>query len=281
MGEYRKSDGSTTVKGANGQISTNISGSAVRPPNPPVTITVRTPWGSQERHFASTDEALDGFDEAILAGDIVVGWDERLDIPESARVAPVNSGVLADYPGSVLAWQERNGAEDSDFSALVEREPGVFGWVTYASTAYGSGGYVPTLDATEDVLERYEVAQARRCVEVERRRALRAVSVEPPAGTFVRVVGGRKFKGREGVVVRTSRDKFKSSRYGDSFRALVVEESGDSFWVNVEYLLVEFEGELVHAVGYRSRASRAEEMDAVLSLPDPALVRRGIEAQRG
>lgn len=280
MSKHRKTDGTTTVKGPDGRISGNIAADAAAGPQPAVSLAVRAPWGVDRYDYATVDEALAAYDEAILRGHVVVDWSDQLGKQPTTTPTPVNPGVLADYPGRVLAWRENNHYDDSDFHALVEETPGQFRWVTYASTAYGPGGYVPALDATDDVLARYEVAQRERAVEVADRRALLEFQTCPPVGTSVTVVEGRKYKGRSGVVARVAVDKFKSGRYGDYYRTLVTDAAGDEFWVDASYLEGQHRGQVVRIEGYRSRNSRSGEIDALLSFPEFETVRAGVMAAR-
>lgn len=108
------------------------------------------------------------------------------------------------FVGRCIAERERNMHDDSDFYMLVwfdGEDGGAAVEVQYGTTRFWS---YPTLgssvDATPDVLAKYEAWQAKQAAE----RAARSAAIEartPRKGRTVRVIGGRKIpKGTEAVV---------------------------------------------------------------------------------
>ena len=154
-----------------------------------------------------------------------------------AWMAPGNdltrAGYRVEYEGKVLGLYEKNGYDDSDFCAYVELAPGVFGSVEYGSTRYGGGG-VATVDATDDVYERfwdyYDRFWARIADEVERDEATVA-----RVGRAVEVTGGRKYKGRTGVVGWVGEFKYAAGPHGGTWRMRVDPDEGEPFFVPLGY----------------------------------------------
>ena len=114
------------------------------------------------------------------------------------------------YVGLVLDLYEHNGHNDSDFYAVVwDAEKGCADRIEYASTrgwTYPNGAGV---DATPEVRAAYDEwrthcahVQAERAAEAERRRVCK--------GKRVRIVGGRKYKGKEGVVFWQGANQFRT-----------------------------------------------------------------------
>lgn len=183
---------------------------------------------------------------------------------------------LAEYAGRVVFFREQNGYNDSDFSALVEKEPGIFGWVEYATTRYHCPwGYAADLNATDDVLDRYDEAYERN------RASTLALLAEREAkkankGATVRVVGGRKYKGVEGTVFWRGADNFRSNRWGIFYR-LGIEHDGEKVFVPADQCEVLVDGEWVQADGYDSKSSPSFEYALALSsLPDAYSVRQAV-----
>lgn len=115
--------------------------------------------------------------------------------------APTPEPSLAErFAGCVLSTFERNFYDDSDFCAVAyDRTRDCLVEFEYASTRYHSHSMELVPDATPEV-----IARAARLWQRTRWTALRAeaqAAAEAPAkGRRVRVVGGRKAKGVEGVV---------------------------------------------------------------------------------
>jgi hypothetical protein len=184
---------------------------------------------------------------------------------------------LAKYEGRILANRENNGYNDSDFSALVEAAPGVFKWVEFATTRfYCEWSYTAPLDATDEVLDRYEEAQranaariARELQDIENR--------ECHVGSRVRVVGGRKHKGAEGTVFWRGIDKFKTSQLFTYYRIGIDTDNGRIF-VPVRQCEVLVDGQWVEAC---DRDRQTLKFGLALSfLPDAYQVRQGVLSWR-
>lgn len=186
---------------------------------------------------------------------------------------------LAQYEGRVVFFRESNGYHDSDFSALVEKEPGVFGWVEYATTRYHCPwGYSAPLNATDDVLDRYDEAVARDRASTQELLSARE-SMKAHKGSTVRVVAGRKHRGFEGTVFWRGEDQFRSSRWGTFFR-LGIERDGVKAFVPADQCEVLVDGEWVAVRGYESNDSILEHALALSSLPDSFSVRQAVVAWR-
>lgn len=187
---------------------------------------------------------------------------------------------LAEYEGRILAMRERNGYHDSDFSALVETAPGKFTWIEYATTRFPCPWPMTApLNATDEVLDRYEAAQAadRESIrqELDRYNARSANK-----GATVRVTGGRKHKGKEGRVFWQGLDHYKSNRQGRWYR-LGIQTGNERFYVDASYCEVLHEGEWLPVIGYRSNSDIGHEaLLGMCALPDAGSVRRGVLAWR-
>ncbi len=119
------------------------------------------------------------------------------------------------HKGVVLATGERNGYDDSDFTADVWNEAdGRIDTIVYASTrgwTYANGA---TIDATPDVIAKaaaYRASVAFNTWTVKNNTRAKA----PAFGKSVRVVRGRNVpKGTEGEVFWVGPDKFARNFYG-------------------------------------------------------------------
>jgi len=187
---------------------------------------------------------------------------------------------LVEYEGRILAMRERNGYHDSDFSALVETVPGKFTWIEYATTRFPCPWPLTApLNATDEVLDRYEAAQAA-ARESIRQELDRYNARAANKGATVRVVEGRKHKGKEGRVFWQGLDRYKSDRRGRWYR-LGIQTGNERFYVDASYCEVLHEGEWLPVIGYRSNSSIGHEaLLGMCALPDAYSVRRGVLAWR-
>jgi hypothetical protein len=184
---------------------------------------------------------------------------------------------LAKYAGRILANREYNGYNDSDFSALVEAEPGVFKWVEFASTrGYCPWGHTAPLDATDDVLDRYEEAQRANAErlsgelrDIERR--------ECHIGSRVRVVGGRKYKGLEGTVFWRGVDRYRNNKMFTYYRIGIDTDNGRIF-VPVGQCEVRVDDQWVAACDHDRQMFKFGL--ALLRLPDAHHVRQSVLSWR-
>jgi hypothetical protein len=184
------------------------------------------------------------------------------------------------YAGTVIAVREKNGYHDSDFLALVPGPSGGFGWVETGTTRFG-GGFVATVDATDDVIDAYEAWHDTKVAEVREAQAqydARKIGV----GSTVRVIGGRKHKGKTGTVTWFGKDEYARSKIATHFRVGIVPTDGDGerFFVPARYVEVEVDGAWVepeNAIeihnGFGSGASPTAVAWAMGMYPRPADVR--------
>lgn len=140
--------------------------------------------------------------------------------------------------GRCLYAREWNGYDDSDFSGLFyDPATGAFEWATTASTAW-YGGFIPTPNATPEAVAAYESWWNAR-YEVLKAEADENEQAIPKPGREVRVVGGRKYKGREGVAAWYGEDRYKTSRYGTFYRVGIdPSDGGPRFFVPADYVEV-------------------------------------------
>lgn len=119
--------------------------------------------------------------------------------------------IVTEYEGRVLARYEKNGYNDSDFYAIVETdEPGVFTTVCYASTRGWTYLNSATVDATPDVVERYETfRKGIRDKAIADREARAKLSLVKEA--TVRVIKG-KHKDLEGVIGWVGENQYNRRR---------------------------------------------------------------------
>jgi hypothetical protein len=163
------------------------------------------------------------------------------------------NAILTTYEGKVLARYEKNGYHDSDFYAIVETdEPGKFTTVCYASTrgwTYLNGAIV---DATPDVVERYEAFRKDirdDAIAAREARQKLVLAKDLP----VRVIKGKN-KDLEGVIGWLGEDQYKRRRdysgFGlksiDQFRiGIRVEGQKKLVFLNAQNVEILVEGEWV------------------------------------
>jgi hypothetical protein len=187
---------------------------------------------------------------------------------------------LAEYEGRVLYFREQNGHNDSDFSALVETTPGTYKWIEYATTRFPCPWPMSApLNATDEVLDRYEAVQAADQESIRRdldRYAARSAN----KGATVRVTGGRKHVGKEGTVFWQGLDHYKSNRNGRFYR-LGIQVGNERFYVSAQHCEVSYQGEWLEVIGYRSNSAWGHEsVLAMCALPNAENVRRACLAWR-
>lgn len=130
-----------------------------------------------------------------------IGWDNEKHGPLYMKET---------HRGLVLSTGEYNGYDDSDFYALVwnpekkcaERE-------TYATTrgwTYPNGA---TVDATPEVIQAYKDWQKEQAESYAREQA-EIEAKNPTKGKKVKVIGGRKHKGEEGIIFWRGANKFQT-----------------------------------------------------------------------
>lgn len=147
------------------------------------------------------------------------------------------------YVGRVLSTGEHNWYDDSDFFAIVwDDNTNAPIEIEYASTRGWSYANGATIDATPDVVEKYKAYIAE-----QKRTADLAVS-EKEAKTVrihkrVRIIGGRKHKGKEGIVVWQGVNQFRTY-YRNGYnrpeqdhnqRIQVLCEDGEKFFTEYTY----------------------------------------------
>ncbi len=183
---------------------------------------------------------------------------------------------LAAYAGRVLSWREDNGYDDSDFYALVQEGDG-FRWIMYASTRYHPGGYAATVDATPEVCAAYTAWYAEMSARAEAAEEIRRQS-EVSVGREVRIINGRKHKGKSGTVTWYGKCRYTSSRRIIAYRVLVETPEGDSFFCPADYCAVETSDgwkPCTNARRYHSslRMGAAPESYLLSQYPDPSRLR--------
>jgi hypothetical protein len=147
------------------------------------------------------------------------------------------------YAGTVIAVREKNGYDDSDFLALVPGPSGGFVWVETGTTRF-AGGFIATVDATDEVIDAYEAWYTKHKDEANKAQAAhdaRKVGV----GSKVQVIGGRKHKGKIGRVTWFGKDEYVRSKASTHYRIGITTVEGDRFFVPVRYVEVEVAGEWV------------------------------------
>ncbi len=114
------------------------------------------------------------------------------------------------HVGLVLATGEHNGYDDSDFFAVVwDADLQAPAEITYASTRGWSYPNGATIDATPEIIAKYQAyREAERTA--AREEAERRAAADPTPGRRVSVTGGRKYRGAEGVVFWRGVNKFKT-----------------------------------------------------------------------
>jgi hypothetical protein len=146
--------------------------------------------------------------------------------------------ALEQYAGTVLMMREKNGYQDSDFQALVKSGE-CFIWVTYASTSYGGpGGYMAAIDATPEIVAEYSAWYAKQMARVQAAEVLNAEG-KVTVGREVRIVAGRKHKGKTGTVTWYGPCQFTSSSNVKAFRVGIQTAEGESFFCPADYCAVE------------------------------------------
>lgn len=159
--------------------------------------------------------------------------------------------IRTEYTGKVLAKYEKNGYNDSDFYAVVETDkPGVFTTVEYASTrgwTYLNGA---TVDATPEVVARYEAFRKDLFEGLRKERAEAAKRVLT-VGMAVTVDRPRsKHNGVTGVVKWVGVNKYGRARdYGfglglNAYR-VGVNTGTETVFVPADYVKVNVDGEWV------------------------------------
>lgn len=150
------------------------------------------------------------------------------------------------FDGCVLQLRERNGYDDSDFEALVwDDAQGCARWIMYATTRGWSYPNNAVVDATDEVLAKYNawndaIRSAREA------KAKRLDDADATKGKEVVVVKGKKYLGKTGTVIWRGANKFgtyykngynKPSDYYNQ-RVGVKTETGETFFIPLEYVRV-------------------------------------------
>jgi len=137
------------------------------------------------------------------------------------------------YEGRVIAFREDNGYDDSDFYALVQKDNGEFGWIATGTTRF-QGGWIATPNATPEVKAAYsawyDAKDAQTKVDIEAFNDNMAA-----VGKAARVVGGKKYKNRQGEIFWFGVDKFRSSKSATYFR-VGIEDSQGKFFVPADQI---------------------------------------------
>lgn len=161
--------------------------------------------------------------------------------------------IRTTFVGKVIAIYEKNGYNDSDFYAIAETdEPGEFTTVCYATTRGWTYLNRAVVDATPDVVERYEAMRQRNAEEAAARRAefnKRRIVKDVP----VRVTRG-KHKGVEGTVGWVGEDAYNRRRdyngwgikHIDDYRVGIRVEGQKKFtFVGAQYVEIQLDGEWI------------------------------------
>ena len=143
------------------------------------------------------------------------------------------AGWRTQYVGKVLGTYEKNGYNDSDFMAYVEREDGTFGSVQYGTTRFWTYLNSAEVDATDEVIDRYWAWREK--VDAEHNAARKAYDAEvAKVGKAVTVTKG-KHKGQSGVVGWLGQSRYGYNRWnGGTWRMRVDPTDGEPFFVNIE-----------------------------------------------
>lgn len=155
-------------------------------------------------------------------------------------------------PGMCVAVGEHNGYDDSDFYGIFAK-PAEGGGFTFSKVTVGStrhaGGFIPHVDATEEVFAAYEPAREAVFAKMRAERAAEEAKI-PTEGKPVTVVkpptrGKNKMPaGVTGVVKRRVKNQFDSAwairhDQGRTYRLLVdIEERGE-VWLDEERVRVQ------------------------------------------
>lgn len=114
------------------------------------------------------------------------------------------------YIGQVLSLRERNMYDDSDFFALVwDEETQSPREIEYASTRAWTYPNYAEVDATDEVKEKY-AKWCRTAEEYQHRVAEEKEKHTVRVGKWVRIVKGRKYLGKEGVVKWQGANSFRT-----------------------------------------------------------------------
>jgi hypothetical protein len=159
--------------------------------------------------------------------------------------------VRTEYTGKVLATYEKNGYDDSDFYAVVETdEPGVFTTVQYATTRAWTYLNGATVDATPEVVARYEAFRKGLAEEVRQQQA-EAAKRELKVGATVTVDRPRSKKnGVTGVVKWVGLNQYGRHRdygfgYGLHAYRVGVDTGTETVFVPADYVKMNVDGEWV------------------------------------
>jgi len=170
------------------------------------------------------------------------------------------------YVGRVISKREMNGYDDSDFYAYVQKDDGTFAEIQYATTRGWTYLNTAGVDATPEVIDAYTVWRQ------ELQDSLNATIVEfdkrvVQVGDDVKVEGGRKYDGRSGTVGWVGVDRYKTNRWSTRYRVGIDPDDGDRFFVPLDYVKVQVDGEWVQGEGPHSNPYRKNA--GLLTLPPP------------
>ena len=143
------------------------------------------------------------------------------------------------HKGLVVDLKERNWHDDSDFIAVIwdaeKKAPFEIEYATTRAWTYANGAQV---DASPEVMAEYQ-AHLARLAEASRKAAEEARMKDPVQGKRVKVVGGRKHLGKEGVIFWRGVNQFRTY-YRNGYnrpeaphnqRVGILMESGEKFFV--------------------------------------------------
>jgi hypothetical protein len=117
------------------------------------------------------------------------------------------------YKGCVIETREMNGYHDSDFYAIVwDHELNHPTQVTYHTTRGASEGWA-NVDATPEVLAKYEAYEKRR-LEWRRIKSDLEDQLVVKKGDEVEVFRGRKHKGETGIIIWHGMDYYGNNKVG-------------------------------------------------------------------
>lgn len=141
------------------------------------------------------------------------------------------------FEGYTLCDRERNGYDDSDFYCVnYDPRTGKLFSHQYATTRFWSYDCGCLVDATPSVIGLAEKALEESIYNglvhsTEREHK------EVQKGKRVKIVDGRKHKGKEGIVKWVGESNFRPvySDWARQYRALIVQDDGSEFWVDRSY----------------------------------------------
>lgn len=216
-------------------------------------------------HFEGYDPTTDP--RCTPTGSTARAWVGKTDPEADAEgYAEVPTYLRTTYAGAVLETREFNGHDDSDFYAVVwDADLNLVTKVEYASTRYHSTGNA-SVDATPEV----RAAAAAWCQKAALARLIaedHKKASTPIIDRAVRVVGGRKYKGKEGIVFYRQEQRSAHGTWSYGYRLGIRtsdEKDSRGFWKD-SFFIDEKHVEVVNPVQYETPISELRERTARLT----------------